>query len=113
MGLHPCWIGCAVCSHRSSHKNHVPELRFRQLGRVQFTALDRGEVGPARRLESRSARRSNAEERLAEEARRFKEAADKEPPGSIARELRLRWARQAETASRINDWLSSPGLTPK
>ena len=53
------------------------------------------------------------EERLAEEARRFKEAAEKEPPGSTARELLLRRARQAETASRINDWLSSPVLTPK
>jgi hypothetical protein len=53
------------------------------------------------------------EERLAEEARRFNEAAEKEPPGSTARELLLRRVRQAETASRINNWLSSPGLTPK
>jgi hypothetical protein len=50
---------------------------------------------------------------LAEVARRFNEAAEKEPPGSTARELLLRRARQAETASRISDWLSSPGLTPK
>jgi hypothetical protein len=53
------------------------------------------------------------EERLAEEARRFNEAAEKEPPESTARELLLRRVRQAETASRINNWLSSPGLTPK
>jgi len=52
------------------------------------------------------------EERLAEEAIRFKEAAEKQPPGSTARELLLRRARQAETASHINDWLSSPGLQP-
>lgn len=52
------------------------------------------------------------EERLAEEAIKFKEAAEKEPPGSTARELLLRRARQAETASHINDWLSSPGLQP-
>jgi hypothetical protein len=51
------------------------------------------------------------EERLAEEARRFKEAAEKQPPGT-ARELLLRRARQAETASNINNWLSSPGLKP-
>ncbi|XIA63295.1 hypothetical protein ACFIOY_12180 [Bradyrhizobium sp. TZ2] len=51
------------------------------------------------------------EERLAEEAQRFKEAADKLPPGR-ARELLLRRARQAETASRINNWLRSPGLQP-
>jgi hypothetical protein len=54
------------------------------------------------------------EERLAEEARRFKEAAEKEPPGSLSRELLLRRARQAETAAHVNDWLRSPGLaSPK
>jgi hypothetical protein len=42
------------------------------------------------------------EERLAEEARRFKEEAEKLPPGSMARDLLLRRARQAETASHIN-----------
>jgi hypothetical protein len=52
------------------------------------------------------------EERLAEEARRFTEAAQKEKPGSMVRELLLRRARQAETAAHINDWLRSPGLRP-
>jgi hypothetical protein len=52
------------------------------------------------------------QERLAEEALRFKEAAQKLPPGSHARELLLRRARQAETASHINEWLTSPGLQP-
>lgn len=52
------------------------------------------------------------EERLAEEALRFKEAAQKQPPGSHAQELLLRRARQAETASHVNEWLSSPGLQP-
>ncbi len=51
------------------------------------------------------------EERLAQEARRFKEAADKLPHGT-ARELLLRRARQAETAAHINEWLRSPGLQP-
>jgi hypothetical protein len=55
-------------------------------------------------------RRETFEERLAEEARRFAEAAEKEIPGSTARELLLRRARQAETASRVNEWLRSPGL---
>jgi len=50
------------------------------------------------------------EERLAEEARLFKAAAENQPPGSTARELLLRRARQAETASRMNEWLSPPGL---
>ena len=52
------------------------------------------------------------EERLAQEAIKFKEAADKQHIGSMARELLLRRARQAETASHINQWLSSPGLQP-
>ncbi len=52
------------------------------------------------------------EERLAVEARNFREAAEKQPPGSKARELLLRRARQAETASHMSDWLSSPGLQP-
>ena len=52
------------------------------------------------------------QERLAEEAQRFKEAAAKLPPGSHAEELLLRRARQAETASHINEWLTSPGLQP-
>jgi len=41
-------------------------------------------------------------ERLAEEAQKSKEAASKQPPGSAARELLLREARQAETASHID-----------
>lgn len=52
------------------------------------------------------------QERLAEEALGFKEAAEKLPPGSRAQELLLRRARQAETASHINEWLTSPGLQP-
>lgn len=51
-------------------------------------------------------------QRLTEEAIRFKEAAEKERPGTMARELLLRRARQAETASHINEWLTSPGLAP-
>ncbi|MCD9109812.1 hypothetical protein [Bradyrhizobium japonicum] len=51
------------------------------------------------------------EERLAEEAARFKEAAAKLPPGT-QRELNLRRARQADTAAHINEWLTSPGLQP-
>jgi hypothetical protein len=51
------------------------------------------------------------QQRLAAEAMRFKEAAENERPGTMARELLLRRARQAETASHINEWLNSPGLT--
>jgi hypothetical protein len=52
------------------------------------------------------------EEQLAEEAKKFNEAADQQPLGSMARERLLRRARQAETASHINEWLKSPGLQP-
>jgi hypothetical protein len=52
------------------------------------------------------------EERLAQEAIKFKAAAEKQPPGSMARELLLRRARQAEAAAHINEWLRSPGLRP-
>ena len=53
-------------------------------------------------------------QRLAEEALRFKEAAEKERPGTMARELLLRRARQAETASHVDEWINSRGLaSPK
>jgi hypothetical protein len=51
------------------------------------------------------------EEQLAEEARRFREAAEELPEG-IRRELLLLRARQAETASHVSEWLRSPGLRP-
>ena len=57
-------------------------------------------------------RAATFEERLAEEAQKFRAAAEQQPPGSAARELLLRRARQAETASHINEWLTSPGLQP-
>jgi hypothetical protein len=49
------------------------------------------------------------EHRLLEEAGRLRKEARGTPPG-IERERLLRRARQAETASRINQWLSSKGL---
>jgi hypothetical protein len=51
------------------------------------------------------------QERLAEEAEQFRKAAEQSPPG-LARELLLRRARLAETASHMNDWVRSPGLQP-
>jgi hypothetical protein len=53
------------------------------------------------------------EERLAEEAKRLREEAKLLPPGA-RREQLLRKARQAETGSRLSEWLRSPGLqTPR
>jgi|tagenome__1003787_1003787.scaffolds.fasta_scaffold18040005_2 hypothetical protein len=49
------------------------------------------------------------EERLTEEAERFRDAAAKAAPG-MARELLLRRVQQAERTLRLNNWLTSPGL---
>ena len=51
------------------------------------------------------------QERLADEAQRFKDAAATLPPGT-AQELLLRRARLAETAAHMNQWLSSKGVQP-
>jgi hypothetical protein len=60
----------------------------------------------------RSKKRSQSfEDHLIEEAVRFRAAANDLPQG-MARELLLRRARQAETASHVSEWLRSPGLQP-
>jgi uncharacterized coiled-coil protein SlyX len=51
------------------------------------------------------------ETRLALEALRLKEAAKVLPRGE-ERMAMIRKASQIETASHINEWLSSPGLQP-
>jgi hypothetical protein len=56
-------------------------------------------------------RKLSFQQRLAAEAMRFREAAEQEKPGTMARELLLRRARQAETACHIDERLNSPGLT--
>jgi hypothetical protein len=63
-------------------------------------------------LRKRIQHKATFEEQLAENAIKLKEAAEKQPPGSTARELLLRRARQAETAAHISDWLRSPELQP-
>ena len=62
-------------------------------------------------LRRRFKQTKSLEERLSEELKRLREEARSLPHGA-AREALLRKARQAETASRINEWLSSPGLQP-
>jgi hypothetical protein len=57
----------------------------------------------------RIAQTQTLEERLAEEADRLRNEARGTPPG-VDREDLLRRARRAETASHMNQWLSSPGL---
>jgi predicted trehalose synthase len=53
------------------------------------------------------------DQRLQEEAKRLRKEAQGTPPG-IERNNLIRRARQAETASQMNEWLTSPGLaSPK
>jgi hypothetical protein len=51
------------------------------------------------------------EARLAVAAKRLREEAKSLPPGALREEL-IRKARQAETASHMTEWLTSPGLRP-
>jgi hypothetical protein len=49
-------------------------------------------------------------DRLDLEIERLRAEAEKLPQGNPEREMLLRKMRQAETASHMNEWLSSPGL---
>lgn len=50
-------------------------------------------------------------QRLIEEAAKFREAAERLPPGT-ERELLMKRVRQAEAAMQINDWLAAPQSAP-
>nr|WP_146688111.1 hypothetical protein [Bradyrhizobium canariense] len=54
---------------------------------------------------------SPLDQRLTEQAQRLRKEAQGTPPG-IERERLIRRARQAETASHMQEWLTSPGLKP-
>jgi hypothetical protein len=62
-------------------------------------------------MQRRLFKRISLEERLSEEAKRLRTEAKLLPPGT-ARDEMIRKARQAETASHMNEWLTSPGLRP-
>ena len=65
---------------------------------------------PVRRATmSRIQPKAPLQDRLMPEAMRLKEEANELPPGPL-RDARIRKARQAVTASHVNEWLSSPGL---
>jgi hypothetical protein len=55
-------------------------------------------------------KKQSSEQRWHEQAEAYKREAEKLPYGRAREEL-LRKARQLETASRINEWVSSPGLS--
>jgi hypothetical protein len=62
-------------------------------------------------LRRRFKRAQSLEARLSEEAKRLRAEAKLLPPG-VQREEMIRKARQAEIASHMNEWLTSPGLRP-
>jgi hypothetical protein len=62
-------------------------------------------------LRRRFKQTQSLEEPLVEEAKRLREEAKLLPPGALREEM-IRKARQAETASHMNEWLTSPGLRP-
>jgi hypothetical protein len=51
------------------------------------------------------------DQRLANEAARLRDAANRTPPGPDRDHL-MRQARHTETAAHMNDWLTLPGLQP-
>ena len=62
-------------------------------------------------LRRRFRQTQSLEERLAEEAQRLRTETKLLPPSAVRDDL-IRRARQAETASHMNEWLTSPGLRP-
>jgi hypothetical protein len=65
------------------------------------------------RQRRRSRQTSSLDQRLAQESQNLRKQAEGMPAG-IPRDDLLRKARQAETASHVLEWVSSPGLkTPR
>lgn len=62
-------------------------------------------------MQRRYKQTTTLQERLAREAERARSRATSMPSGK-ERDTLLQKARQAETASRIDAWLSSPGSRP-
>ena len=117
----PIGIGCAGVEHPRS----LPECFFARRRKLLYRASLSGTAqtvkfntakmqagqGLNRQFKwfsSAAARPTETfEERPSKEAAKFKEAADKLPPGRFARDQLMRRVAQAETASSINKWLSS------
>jgi hypothetical protein len=55
---------------------------------------------------------TSLDERLAEQARQIRARAEALPAGIKERANLMRLARQTDTASRMSEWLQSPGLKP-
>jgi hypothetical protein len=62
-------------------------------------------------MKRRRLKQISLEERLSEEAKRLRAEAKLLSTGAVRDEL-IRRARQADTASHVNEWLTSSGLRP-
>jgi hypothetical protein len=62
-------------------------------------------------MSTRDTRTTSLKDYLIQDAKNLRRQAQQMPPG-VRRDELLRKARQAETAARVDDWLSSPGLQP-
>jgi hypothetical protein len=103
---------------KSEMAQHILKLAadgVRDPVRLQASALSAvgkpsaSEAKPRAKRRSRIMQTATFDERLASEAQRLKEQAKTMPPG-VERDALIRRARQAETASHMNEWLTSPGL---
>jgi hypothetical protein len=98
------WFRVHICSHRRTVSWQLPVMRTP----VALPPI-------LKRMEQRMPEHRrftqtiSLEESLPEEARRLRKQAQGTPPG-IERERLVRRARQLETASRMNEWLTSRGL---
>jgi hypothetical protein len=62
-------------------------------------------------MSTRDTRTTSLKDYFIQDAENLRRQAEQTPPG-VRRDELLRKARQAETAARVDDWLSSPGLQP-
>jgi hypothetical protein len=76
------------------------ERQLRSRLRMQWSSVMQNSLPDPRR---------SPEQHLADESIRLRDQARVMPPG-VARDRLIRMARQAETASRIDAWVMSPGL---
>jgi hypothetical protein len=87
-------------------------LRRIRIGSAEPCGLGPASTGEIAMQQRRRFKRiQSLEERLAQEAERLREEAKLLPPGALREEL-IRKARHVETASHLNEWLTSPGLRP-
>jgi hypothetical protein len=77
----------------------------REVSQAKFLAIHLTASGMARAMQ----RRQSFENRLADEKKRLQEQAASLPHGA-EKETVLRKIEQIDTASEVNEWISSPGL---